>query len=1000
MAETVFFPSTVVNLQLRFEEKLQIRANQTDGSFQTEQLASDQGAGTFVLNRVPKKCSVHFQGHTQAATWNMIFDYRELPIDPRTVAAATVHIHMGTVSADDFSAGMQRELRPGVRRSILQTRNASGALIEDNLVMIGPVDKWKVTHEEGGAEVHLEGRDLRGLLLDSPLVSAQDSFDYSSARPVRRPRNRRSSILKRLNTERDIVTLVQQILDEHDVLRTLPESQRIRAIGFRDEWPDQTILSPGAGSHIPRHRRGANGQQGQSGAAHSNLNFWDIISRYCQPGDALVRRDDLSWVPISEIKVGDKLLGYAKDQDTKAQRKYHKYAAAEVQEVFVRKALVVALHMESGRVVRCTPDHHWYTGRCEPGYEFAMPSVGRELVRVFDAPAGSQEVPKEYKLGYVRGLIDGDAAVCDRIYFDEHGKRKSRTKGIFLAMNDIGSLARYKSYLTDLGIRYTEGISRSGPGLTYTQPVVRACTQKALDTLVLAPEPVESKHYLRGWLAGIFDAEGSTSSGVTIAQYRKVNPDTWTKIRDRLQHFGFATGCYEEAIRLLGGIKESLRFFDLVQPAAVFKFRKYVLGARMTGTKDRILRIEEIGEQDVYSLRTSTGTYIGQGYASRNCNLVGAIPTFVGRELHIRYAPTLYSMIAGKNERIPFQGGRSRIMEVGPERTVRALVYGRDVESMSLERAYSGNHKPKTVRVISVDSSSGRRGRHQLMESTWPPRNIREARREGVHGNNQAVRDFVGGEESGEVMNIPVPGVRSQAQLDAIARSYYEQIGRNEMKGEVSTGALTSFGGSNADPDLLRVRVGDPLELLVDASRLDASSPIVSTLTRTAQLPFAEAVQEVQQLLHGDRNLARAIVASARGNIMGVLRYYRICGLDLEWSGDSVNVKIDLQNYWTPRYDFEARDMIQTRRTQHPNDHDRGANASRVSQTATQPNRTPSTSGSTRTPATRGVDPNLSLSSIQRGESSGTMISRDLTGLSTPDFLNNPGGSRWQGRRR
>lgn len=251
MAESTFFPSCVVMINLRIEEKLQIQARQTDGTYQTEQLASDQGAGTFIHNRVPKKCSVHFQGHTQAATWNMVFDYRELPIDPRTISGATVHIHMGTVSADDFSAGIQRELRPGVRRSILQTRSAAGATIEDNLVMIGPVDKWKVTHEEGGAEVHLEGRDLRGLLLDSPLVSAQDTFDYTSGRPVRRPRNRRSSILKRLNTERNIVELIQQILDEHDLLRALPEGQRIRAVGFRNEWPENTILSPGAGPTSP-----------------------------------------------------------------------------------------------------------------------------------------------------------------------------------------------------------------------------------------------------------------------------------------------------------------------------------------------------------------------------------------------------------------------------------------------------------------------------------------------------------------------------------------------------------------------------------------------------------------------------------------------------------------------------------------------------------------------------------------------------------------------------
>ncbi len=57
-----------------------------------------------------------------------------------------------------------------------------------------------------------------------------------------------------------------------------------------------------------------------------------------------------------------------------------------------------------------------------------------------------------------------------------------------------------------------------------------------------------------------------------------------------------------------------------------------------------------------------------------------------------------------------------------------------------------------------------------------------------------------------------------------------------------------------------------------------------------------------------DENLARAIVASARGNIMGVLRYFRVGSVDFDWnSEDGVSIKADLQNYWTPTYDPNAQ---------------------------------------------------------------------------------------------
>lgn len=587
MAEQTYRPSCVVNLTITFEDKLRIKARQADGSFTEEPLVTNQGSGTHVLNRVPSKCTVHFQGHTTAATWNITFPYRELPIDPRTVKACKVEIHLGTVSDDDFSSGMQREVSPGIRRSILQTRGENGQMREDNLLLIGVVDNWTVDHGESGAEVHIDGRDLRGLLLDSPLVSTVDTFDYSGDRVERR--RKRSTILDRIRTKGSIVEVVQSLLKEHEKLNALPDAEKIRVIGYPGEWPRGVILSPGFGSHVPRNRRGASGSGGNGGStAHSNLNFWDVITNYC--------------------------------------------------------------------------------------------------------------------------------------------------------------------------------------------------------------------------------------------------------------------------------------------------------------------------------------------------NLVGAIPRFVGRNLEIRYAPSLYQMVSGENERIPFAGGQVRLDPDGTSRNVRALVYGRDIESMKISRKYAGHNKPKTVRVVTVNQSGTERGRGAMMESVWPPRTAREARREGVNGTNRQVRDFLGGEESSEVMTIRVGPVSNQQQLDTIARSTYEQIGRNEITGEVSTSKLTSFGGTSADPDMLRLRVGDPLELLVDTSRLNTSSPIVTALNRTAQLPLAEAVEEVRRLLR-DENLARVIVTSARGNIMGILRYYRVSGVDFEWSDESVTIKTDIHNYWTPRWDYGEADALHMRRAHTSPEHVRGGHA-------------------------------------------------------------------------
>ncbi len=576
-----FYPSCVAHIQMSFEDKLFIREDLPQGQFRTVPLATQRNNGTFVMNRVPKKMTCHFQGHTQAATWTLVFDYKELPVDPRTIVASTVEIYLGTVSAEHFRDGMKHEWRPGVRRSILQTRDPEGKAIQKDLLLVGPVDSWKISYEKDGAEVHLEGRDLRGILLDSPLVSVRDHLDVDHGFPTRVPRRKRTSILNRLDPKQNIVDLVQQILHEHDRLHEVAPD--IEVVAYKDEWPNGVILSPGAGSHIPRHRRGAAGQGSNTGNAHANLNFWDIITRYCA--------------------------------------------------------------------------------------------------------------------------------------------------------------------------------------------------------------------------------------------------------------------------------------------------------------------------------------------------LVAAVPRFVGRRLEIRYAPTLYSMVRGWNSRIPFANGEERT-DGEDSWSVRRIVYGRDVESMSMDRKYSGNNKPKTVRCVTVDRSSTGRGRGQLLEAVWPPRNIREARREGLRGSREQLRDQIGGEESSEILNIPVRGVRNMAQLISIAQSFYEQIGRQEMKAEINMDKVTSFGGDNADPDMLRMRVGDPVELLADARRMNNSSAIVATLNRTAAMTFAEAVAEVRRFLP-DENLARAIVASARGNIMGVLRYFRVGAINYDWSDEGVTIKADLQNYWTPSYDVNARLNVQNAR--HQNHADRAS---------------------------------------------------------------------------
>lgn len=937
MSDVTYRPSMVVNITLVFDERLlvpqraaaatstpQLPNSQRNAQTLGEHLVMRRGDAnrTFILNRVPKKASVDFRGHRQAATWNLTFDRIELPIDPRTVRAAAVEIHLGSVSDANFAEGIQRVRPDGTRMSVLQTRLANGQPNDDTLIMVGPVDKWTTDESSGGSEISLEGRDIRGLLLDSPLISPFDDAPWldrsndppqrpgarpPSATPPRNRRRRRSTVLSRLDPSKPIDVLVKQILYEHDRLRNMP------VVCDPTEWPNGVVPSPTKDS--TRHRRGARGGGGAASGGASDMNYWDLITRYCQPKDSLICRDDFTWAPIGEIKVGDRVLGFAKERESAARKKFHKLIPATVEAVSIRRARVVKLHMESGRVVKCTADHQWFTGRSEPLYEFKEPKVGRELVRVFDAPAVPFTPDTEYKLGYMRGLIDGDGSYINKVY--EYKGRKARTKFIMVAMNDSGSLARYAQYCREMGLTPREGwrTNKTTHG-SYEMPYVRLGTQSAIDMLVLAEEP-QTEMYLRGWLAGIFDAEGCTAQGLTICQHSTVNRPIYDKIAARLKHFGFKIRESWDRVAVVGGAQEVLRFYQLVQPAAVFKFQRHMFGARMEGTKDRVLRIEECGEEDVVSLQTTTETYFGQGYASHNCFLVGAIPTIRGRVLYIRPARSLFAQLQADLNgvtRTPFHPDGPRTDDSGRAFHVRKMVYGHGIEKMNFSRKYAGHAKPKVVRTVSIDHHGGRRGHGRVIEAWWPPRRrLRRGRAELIARQthptafDQASTTHVamnGQDGTEEILNVPCYGIQDTQRLRAIAESLYEEIGRQELEGSFETKNLASFKGDSYDPDLLRLRVGDAVEMLVDARRISATSPLVTTLMETEHLPAADVVERIRARV-GDVNLARAIVATARGSVIGQLRYFRIAGIKYDWGIESgVSISCDFHNYFTPRADI------------------------------------------------------------------------------------------------
>jgi hypothetical protein len=274
----ISYPSIVVNLRLRFDETLEVTdmpeplpqsgelvdaVSQPTGPTTRPAFLKSPGDNlSHIFNRVPAQAQVTLPGFRKAGQFQFKFDYRELPIDPRLARAIGVEIFQGTVVEGDFATGMSRVEPDGTRRSILNVFTADGdAIAEDKLIMAGVVDTWKMTHDEKGSWVEMEGRDLRGIFLDSPLDLR---------------------VFDKIDLKQPIDKVIVAILESH------PAAEEMQVNYFEEEWPaslrrdtqgDLLLPSPADKDGLTRPRRKCSGKGAQVSTQSNGPNYWDMITR-------------------------------------------------------------------------------------------------------------------------------------------------------------------------------------------------------------------------------------------------------------------------------------------------------------------------------------------------------------------------------------------------------------------------------------------------------------------------------------------------------------------------------------------------------------------------------------------------------------------------------------------------------------------------------------------------------------------------------------------------
>jgi DNA repair photolyase len=347
---------------------------------------------------------------------------------------------------------------------------------------------------------------------------------------------------------------------------------------------------------------------------------------YCLHGGTPILMADGRAKPLANVRPGDAIYG------TVRRGSYRHYVITEVLAHWSTSKPAYVVTLEDGTRLFCSGDHRFLSNRgwkyvtgTECGGPLQRPhlTVNNELMGV----GAFAEPPKQsidYKRGYLCGMIRGDGCIQDRPYRRPDG-RLWHLYSCRLALTDTDALDRTRDYLADLGVGCSERVFSEASAMRRRMMAITTASREQvqfIQRLIDWPQAA-SPDWRKGFLAGIFDAEGGYNQGV----WRVSNSDPeiigWTV--SSMKSLGFDVVVEPprpngvKNVRLRGGLKEVLRFFHTTEPAITRK-RSIEGMAIKSDARLGVTSIEPMGlDLEMFDITTGTGDFIANGVVSHNC---------------------------------------------------------------------------------------------------------------------------------------------------------------------------------------------------------------------------------------------------------------------------------------------------------------------------------------------------------------------------------------------
>lgn len=372
-----------------------------------------------------------------------------------------------------------------------------------------------------------------------------------------------------------------------------------------------------------------------------DVNISTLCSRdcnFCFVGGTQILMEDFTTKNIEDIKIGDKIIGFEENSGTRG--KLRSVYIAEVTNTFVHvEEELIQVTTENGGNITATPNHPFMCTGCKTGHtvkfnrlENIIKSDNPNLYTLgFPIKEYINYDSENYKKGYIVGAWCGDGTRCKNLNikrYEEKGKEEyyylcrfvTKDQEINDRVMDYAKVYFPEFYFNDFNLH--GDIRKAVTNATakvYNE--LNAFIEKEIHNNI-------TKEYACGFLAGIFDTEGTIGKIRKIIRISNTNIKYIEEIERCLDILGL-TYCREKRtfehrmdiynVRVKGTYQWN-KFLWYTRPVCdrksfernIFDFTEFQI--------TKIIKAEKIvKKQYVYNLETTSHTYIANNFMVHNC---------------------------------------------------------------------------------------------------------------------------------------------------------------------------------------------------------------------------------------------------------------------------------------------------------------------------------------------------------------------------------------------